>query len=203
MALHPPIDSTSIKAWRPRPEQRMRFRHPAAQPDVTVMLLRGGPVWFDRADEELVTRYWWRRNTHGVVEGRRRVWAVVDLDADDRLAYRELEIVTLGGLLLKPARGRRVISLNGDRRDFRRANLQAVPASIASGDSRRMAPPKPGLYKGVYRCTPNGDGKQRYWARIGHRFLGCYETPEDAARAYDAAARERWPGGCFLNFPEA
>ena len=56
-------------------------------------------------------------------------------------------------------------------------------------------------YKGVVRSR-NG-----WVARIGHerevRYLGYFATEEDAARAYDAAARELRGEFARLNFPDA
>jgi hypothetical protein len=54
-------------------------------------------------------------------------------------------------------------------------------------------------FKGVSRK------KNRWLAQIWinnviHR-LGAYDTPEDAARAYDAAALKAWGTDCYLNFP--
>jgi hypothetical protein len=44
----------------------------------------------------------------------------------------------------------------------------------------------------------------RWIARIflegRQRSLGCYDTAEEAARAYDAAAREAWGEFAFANF---
>jgi hypothetical protein len=57
-------------------------------------------------------------------------------------------------------------------------------------------------YRGVYY-----DRQARKWRAQIHpagqskRHLGYFETPEQAARSYDSAARAAWPDGCYLNFP--
>lgn len=66
--------------------------------------------------------------------------------------------------------------------------------------AHRKLPPADGAFKGVYargsRFTANIylGGKQKY--------LGTFETPELAARAFDAAATEAWGSDVWLNFQE-
>jgi hypothetical protein len=59
-------------------------------------------------------------------------------------------------------------------------------------------------YRGVYRYRR--DKYARWMANITIKGksipLGYFSNPEDAARAYDAAARQYYPRGMPLNFPE-
>jgi hypothetical protein len=75
-------------------------------------------------------------------------------------------------------------------------------ASVSA--SLRMLPPrsrsKSGL-KGV-SYTSNGKWFAQIVAGRKHKHLGRYDSPEEAARAYDAAAIATWgAGNCYLNFP--
>lgn len=70
---------------------------------------------------------------------------------------------------------------------------------------RRFCPPWTlSGYKGVYLKDASKPSPWQAKIEIGGEsvHLGCYRTPEEAARAYDAAARIRWGNDCFLNFPE-
>ena len=101
----------------------------------------------------------------------------------------------------KPPKGYKVIHVNYDLFDFRRANLVWVPHRVAC----QRQPLKEGAksrYKGVTRHTKVDkwiasltDGPKRI-------YLGYYDTEEEAATAYDKAAREHYGPYVRLNFPE-
>jgi hypothetical protein len=77
----------------------------------------------------------------------------------------------------------------------RRENLRPCSISQNNGNSRQRI----GVsgYRGVHHRK---DGKP--WAAcIARRHLGRFDTPEEAARVYDAAAIERWGEFATLNFP--
>jgi hypothetical protein len=73
-------------------------------------------------------------------------------------------------------------------------------ATQSQQNANKRASGKIPAYKGVY---PAG---QKWTAKIGtkgrSRHLGTYETPEDAAMAYDRAAKELFADFANLNFPE-
>lgn len=91
--------------------------------------------------------------------------------------------------------------VNGDGLDNRRSNLrQATPAQNAC--NRGLSSNNTSGFKGVYRSRGG-----RWLAQIQFKkkltFLGSHETREEAARAYDAAARELHGEFARLNFPDA
>jgi HNH endonuclease len=85
--------------------------------------------------------------------------------------------------------------INGTGWDNRRRNLRCVTRgeNVANAKLR----PNSSGYRGVAWST-----SYRKWrAKIRQLVLGYYDTPEDAARVYDAAAREEWGLYAHVNFP--
>lgn len=89
--------------------------------------------------------------------------------------------------------------INHNGLDNRRQNLRVASRSQNAANQRRRPNTKSG-YKGVgllydkyYVARIKRDGKVSY--------LGCFESGEDAARAYDAAAKEIFGEFALLNFP--
>ena len=91
--------------------------------------------------------------------------------------------------------------INGDKLDNRRENLRICTPSQNQQNRSNQKNNKIG-YKGVgWNSTAN-----KWLARITVRgeqvHLGYFETAEDAARAYDQAAKDLHGEYAFLNFPE-
>jgi hypothetical protein len=88
--------------------------------------------------------------------------------------------------------------LNNTRQNLRRCTHQQ---NITK--QRVQMRPKHSVYKGV--TWEKRRGKWMAYIKVCGRmkFLGYHPTQEDAARAYDAAAKEAFGEYVWLNFPEA
>lgn len=104
-------------------------------------------------------------------------------------------------MLLRPPADMVVDHINGDRLDNRRANLRVCTQTenLANGKPHRDGKSK---YRGV--CFRKREGTWRAQISLGgqkSKYLGQYPTEEEAAMAYDHAARERYGDFARLNFP--
>ena len=155
-----------------------------------IPLTRGREAIIDNADVEAVMAAGkWHatpsRNTH---YARRNV----------RLADGSRSTILMHSLLTG---FQRVDHINGDGLDNRRANLRAVTNAQNQYNRSRQSNNTSGFI-GVSWFKPHGRWMARITFRGVQRFLGYYDTAEDAARARDAAAIELH-GSEFarLNFP--
>lgn len=114
------------------------------------------------------------------------------------------KVVHLHRFIMDPSPGLVVDHINGDNLDCSRENMRLVSAvengwnrtknynstSPYKGVSKRPAPPmRTKCWQASIVCT-----KRRIW-------LGDFVTPEDAAKAYDDAARKFFGGHAAVNFP--
>lgn len=99
-------------------------------------------------------------------------------------------------VVARAPRGSVVDHQNGNGLDNRRENLRVCSTQENNSNLKpRHAEHNSSQYKGVSR------GEKSTWrARISHNYLGSFGTEEQAARAYDAAARVKYGAFAWLNF---
>jgi AP2 domain. len=164
-------------------------------PDAPIQVPLGHGVYaiIDAEDAPIVVQHRW-----GKLKVGNKYYAVSWSHDADRKTVNTL----LHRLLMNPPEGMDVDHRNGDSLDCRRENMRiCTEQENVFNRPKRDGSKNP--YIGVYRQikSPN-----RWYAKIMNDgktiHLGGYDTPEDAARAYDAKARELRGEFAYLNFPD-
>lgn len=155
-----------------------------------IMLSRGMVAVVDGEDYDALASHRWHASGSG-----RYVSAARWENGVLILMHRQI-------LGLRPADGRVVDHINHDTLDNRKANLRACSAA---GNNQNARPHNPASgYKGVY--LDSHTSTVRPWraqieAMKTRYRLGTFATPEEAAHAYDIAARELHGEFAYPNFP--
>lgn len=121
--------------------------------------------------------------------------------------YKQI-MLHLSRVIMQPTEGMLVDHINGNRLDNRRCNLRiCTPQENAM--NRRKASGKASIYRGVSRMPACAKSKKLWRAIIylpnygKQKWLGYYATEQEAALAYDNAARELHGEFACLNFPNS
>lgn len=152
-----------------------------------IPLTKGKFAIVDDADHAEISKYKWHFSSMGYAE--RSVYI-------SKGKYRR---EAMHRVIAGAKAGEIVDHVNMDRLDNRRANLR-VGTKSQNGANRRTNSNKAVKFKGVYthqKC------KDYYEARIivngKSIYLGSFNTPEEAARVYNAAAKEHFGEFARLN----
>ena len=146
----------------------------------------------DHDDLALLSQWSWYRNEpkQGYVYAAR----------SKRIASNNWRPMYMHREILKPPDGIMVDHINHDGLDNRRANLRLATPSQNRANVRRLTVSSSG-FRGVSFHINRGD----YIAQIRKDgkgiFLGYFDSPLEAARAYDQAAQELHGEFAVLNFP--
>jgi hypothetical protein len=169
----------------------------------TIPLTRGFVTVVDDDDYEYLCRWDWHAQVD-VREGNDLVYAVRGVWNGGRYY-----LIHLHREVLQPPEGKYVDHINGNPLDNRRANLRICTNAQNQANRRKqraiLGKPPRSRYKGV-RTAGGQQFRNKPWRACiktagKNRSLGYYSTEEEAARAYDRAAREAWGDYARLNFP--
>lgn len=141
-------------------------------------------------DIDKVTQWnWWlftRTAHHGV-------YAVAKVKQEDG-SYRS---VLLHRHLMKPPAGMQVDHIDGDGLNCRRSNMRLVTPAENSQNQRRRREGYSSQYKGV--CRHKTGWRASIKCNGIASYLGSYRNEEDAAEAYNVAAKELFGEFACLN----
>lgn len=161
---------------------------------ITIPLTQGKQAIIDEADWPAVSAYHW----YAVHLGR-NFYAATKVGT--RAGVRDgRRVLLMHHLLLVAPKGMVLDHKNRDGCDNRRENLRLATVSDNKANSRLYTRNTSG-YRGVRGCAG-------HWAAVivresAQRWLGTFATIEEAARAYDSAARDLHGEFASLNFPDA
>lgn len=151
-------------------------------------------ILIDTADFELVSSI---PDRWSIQKGGYRLYAVSNVIQPDG----SLQSTPLHRFVLQPPKGVNVDHINRDGLDNRRSNLRLDTNNKNSSNTKLSKRNKSG-YRGV--CWSKV--AKKWHCQISHKntvhYLGLYSDAEEAARAYDEAARKFHGEFATLNFPD-
>lgn len=151
-----------------------------------IPLKRGRPALIDASDGLEVLQHHWFLMTVGYAAAH----------VGSRMMY-------LHRFVMGARKGEFVDHINGDKLDCRRSNLRICTQSQNGANRKRITKQCIDIpYKGIkwHRNIRRWGASICFHRKSIH--LGCFDTPELAALAYDVAARACWGEFATPNFPE-
>lgn len=153
-----------------------------------IALTNGGFALVDAWNYDWLNQWPWQRHPRGYVSRHKSTLA------RDKTILMHRFIMGIND-------HRSIDHIDGDRTNNQEANLRFATQSLNNGNARKQAKPATSQYKGVYWFK----ARSKWYARITYlgktTCIGLFLDETDAARAYDAKARELFGEFARPNFP--
>jgi hypothetical protein len=143
-----------------------------------IPLNKGRVATVDDEDYERISRFRWSSGCSG------KHWYAIRAEG-----WPNRKTIYLHRQILNAPAGTEVDHINGDTLDNRRENLRLATRAQNNQNRGARAGSSSG-YKGVSWNPDKGRWAAEIVANGKRTKLGCFADPKDAARAYDAAARQ-------------
>lgn len=141
----------------------------------------------DKEDYPLVSQYVWNVN-----KGRKTYYAITYFDGGTRGVF-------MHRMILNTPLDKDTDHWDGNGLNNVRSNLREATRTQNNANRTRLTMNTTG-FRGVFRSGNRWRAQIQYDHAAHH--LGCYGTREEAARAYDVAARQVHGEYAALNFPD-
>lgn len=148
--------------------------------NVTIIEISGGAeVKLDSVDVDLVSGFKWSAQKN---RGTQYAQSTVNHESGRRN-------IMMHRLIMSAPKGMQVDHINGDGLDNRRSNLRLVTNSQNSYN-RGVAKNNVSGFKGVGFHKKSGKWQARIAVDRKRKHIGLYDTPEQAAEAYEAESKK-------------
>lgn len=169
-----------------------------------IPLTQGQFAIVDEADYDWLMQWKWYFDDNGYA-ARDETVPINERADPNKFQQRHIK---MHNLILPPRPGTEVDHRDRNRLNNQRSNLRiATRAQNIMNTPKRKPATSASQYKGVTLARHNKRNPPRWKAAIcfnrTNRTLGYFANEADAARAYDAAARELFGEFAYLNFPES
>jgi len=181
-----------------KPKQRHPVVQPLDKPYKLIALTQGQNVIVDATDFEWLSQWnWfamWNPFTRSFYANRR----VKTVQINGKRRHIK---ISMAAQILDPKKGEIIDHRNHDTLDNRKDNLRKATRSQNVMNVRHK---REGQYKGVHRRDNKKFAGWRSMIGVNKKLvhLGTFRSPEEAARAYDEAAKKHFGEFAWLNFPD-
>lgn len=162
----------------------------------TIPLTYGKEAIVDATDYE-----WLSKRRCYAVEKSGRWYAAVVQYRGKHLQHQPTQSIGMHRLILNAPPGFQVDHINGDGLDNRRSNLRLATYSQNQANRHTRIFTNTSGYRGVSFKKQDRRWRAQITVEGRYQHLGYFNTPEEAARAYDRAFYEAFGEYATLNFP--